>query len=332
MNAEALLARHAAAWQAATVHPFLARVRDGTRGRTRRARSSARIWARSWSWPRWRHRHPESSPWIPAPWSGKCSQVLAGYHRAKRHGGADRVTSNALDGLLAAPTEQVFRRADRLPQDAEVLRTLEDAQPELLGEGYHVVTLCDPAHRLVVKDAKSTVTIPPLAPPAALSDRRACATDHGVGEDGRLHEAIWQHIRVFESYGQLTVPNRVYVAGDVFEQLDGDERRALDRFRALGIVRLMGDRALPVRPHYPSSFRDWKRPPEGAVAISVRVVQPWMTRLVDAIERDLRAGNLARVRGWDDRYRGFVQELWRHGVSHLDFLDPERRVTDRPEG
>jgi hypothetical protein len=233
MNAEALLARHAAAWQAATVHPFLARVRDGTRGRTRRARSSARIWARSWSWPRWRHRHPESSPWIPAPWSGKCSQVLAGYHRAKRHGGADRVTSNALDGLLAAPTEQVFRRADRLPQDAEVLRTLEDAQPELLGEGYHVVTLCDPAHRLVVKDAKSTVTIPPLAPPAALSDRRACATDHGVGEDGRLHEAIWQHIRVFESYGQLTVPNRVYVAGDVFEQLDGDERRAPARLREL---------------------------------------------------------------------------------------------------
>jgi hypothetical protein len=30
MTAEALLARHAAAWQAAVVHPFLAGVRDGT--------------------------------------------------------------------------------------------------------------------------------------------------------------------------------------------------------------------------------------------------------------------------------------------------------------
>ena len=30
MNADALLARHAAAWQAATVHPFLAGVRDGS--------------------------------------------------------------------------------------------------------------------------------------------------------------------------------------------------------------------------------------------------------------------------------------------------------------
>jgi hypothetical protein len=170
-------------------------------------------------------------------------QVLAGYHRLKRHGGADRVTINALDGLLAATTERAFRRADP-PPDAEVLRTLEDAEPELLGEGYHVVTLCDRAHQFVVKYAKSSVAIPPLAPPEGLSDRRAWATDHGVGEDGRLHEAIWQHLRAFESYGQLTVPKRIYIAGDVFEQVDGEERRVLDRFRALGIVRLMGDRAL----------------------------------------------------------------------------------------
>ena len=30
MNADGLLARHSAAWQAATVHPFLAGVRDGS--------------------------------------------------------------------------------------------------------------------------------------------------------------------------------------------------------------------------------------------------------------------------------------------------------------
>jgi Calcineurin-like phosphoesterase len=259
-------------------------------------------------------------------------RVLTGYHRAKRHGGADRVTTSELDGLLAATTERAFRRADRLPPDAEVLRILEDTRPELLGEGYHVVTLCEPAHRFVVKYAKSSVSIPPLAPRSARSDPRLWATDHGVGEDGRLHEAIWQHIRAFESYGQLTVPNRVYFAGDVLERVDGDERRALDRFRALGIVRLMGDGALRVHPHYLSHFPDWKRPPEGSVAISAMVVQPWVTRLVDAIERDLRAGNQARVRGWEDRYRSFVQQLWRHGVSHLDFSILNVGVTNTPEG
>ena len=53
-------------------------------------------------------------------------RVLGGYHRAKRHGGADRVTTNVLDALLAATTERAFRRADGLPPDAEVLGILED--------------------------------------------------------------------------------------------------------------------------------------------------------------------------------------------------------------
>lgn len=105
------------------------------------------------------------------------------------------MTTSELDGLRAATTERAFRRADRLPPDAEVLRILEDTRPELLGEGYHVVTLCEPAHRFVVKYGKSSVSIPPLAPRSARSDPRLRATDHGVGEDGRLHDAIWQHIR-----------------------------------------------------------------------------------------------------------------------------------------
>jgi Calcineurin-like phosphoesterase len=259
-------------------------------------------------------------------------RVLAGYHRAERHGGADRVTTSLLDGLLARTTERAFGRADRLPPDAEVLRVLEETEPELLGEGYHVMTLCEPAHRFVVKYAKSSVAIPPLAPPEMLPDRQVWATDHGVGEGGRLHAAIWQHVLAFESYGQLTVPSRVYIAGDVFERVNEDERRALDRFRAVGIVRFLGDRALRVRPRFPSGFPDGKRPPGGSVAISVMVVQPSVTLLVDAIERDLRSGNLARVRYWEDRYRGFVRELWRHGVSHLDFSILNVGVTNASGG
>jgi hypothetical protein len=93
------------------------------------------------------------------------------------------VTTSELDGLLAATTERAFRRADRLPPDAEVLRILEDTGPELLGEGSHVVTLCEPAHRFVVKYAKSSVSIPPLAPRSA---RRIPDCGQQITASGRM--------------------------------------------------------------------------------------------------------------------------------------------------
>jgi hypothetical protein len=49
-------------------------------------------------------------------------RVPAGYHRTERHGGADRVTTSLLDGLLATTPERAFGRADRLPPDAEVIQ------------------------------------------------------------------------------------------------------------------------------------------------------------------------------------------------------------------
>lgn len=61
--------------------------------------------------------------------------------------------------LLATTTERAFRRADRLPPDAEVLRILEDAEPELLGEGYHVITLRAPHDRRPAPRTGSTTAI-----------------------------------------------------------------------------------------------------------------------------------------------------------------------------
>jgi hypothetical protein len=89
----------------------------------------------------------------------------------------------------------------------------------LLGEGYHVMTLAEPANRFVVNYVKNREGIPPLAPPSEQPRREEWVHDHGARADGCLHPAIWQLIRALELYGSLAVPNRVYVAESSNSQL-----------------------------------------------------------------------------------------------------------------
>lgn len=49
------------------------------------------------------------------------------------------------------------------------------------------------------------------------------------------------------------------------------------------------------------------------------MVQPLATPLSTAIEQALRAGDVAAARDLEARYDEFTQQLWRCGVSHLDF-------------
>jgi hypothetical protein len=55
------------------------------------------------------------------------------------------------------------------------------------------------------------------------------------------------------------------------------------------------------------------------VEVSVLVIQPFVTPLEVAIEREVRAGNLDAARDLEARYTRFVHKLWRYGISHLDF-------------
>ena len=241
-------------------------------------------------------------------------RALTAYHHDERHGGAQWIGTRVLDTELIPVTREAFRDADDLPSDEEVLRTF--AEPlQLLGEGYHVIALVEPQRRFVVKYAKHPGPVPPLAPPEPVS-RSSWQHEHGVRAEGALHSAIWQHIRAFEAYGPLAVPSRTYIADDV--TLSDDERRALERFRAIGIVRSLGrtSRLLPIT--YPDDFPHDKRASEG-LRLSVVVVQPFVTPLATAIERALRAGDAAAARDLEARYREFTQQLWQCGVSHLDF-------------
>ena len=242
-------------------------------------------------------------------------RALTAYHRDERHGGADWIGERLLDTELVPVTREAFRDADDLPSDEDVFRVF--AEPlQLLGEGYHVIALVEPRHRFVVKYAKHPGPVPPLAAPRPAS-REAWQYEHGVRADGSLHPAIWQHIRAFEAYGPLAVPSRTYIADDTLVSLSDDERRALERFRAIGIVRSLGMPRL-VSIDYPDDFPQEKRAP-GGLRLSVVIVQPFATPLATAIERALRAGDAGAARDLEARYRDFTQQLWQCGVSHLDF-------------
>jgi len=245
-------------------------------------------------------------------------QVLRAYHQNVGHGGANWIGESILDAALVPVAREAFLDADDMPPDHEILQVLEREGMHLLGEGYHVMALAEPANRFVVKYAKHGEAIPPLAPSWEQPRREDWAHDHGVQPEGSLHPAIWQHIRSFEAYGPLVVLSRVYVAESAYAHLNGDERRALERFRSIGIVRSLGSRPRVLRVHYPGDFPDEKRAPDG-VLVSVLVVQPLVTPVADAIEREIRAGDLAAARDLKARYTQFMHDLWRHGISHLDF-------------
>jgi hypothetical protein len=245
-------------------------------------------------------------------------RALTAYHRDERHGGANWVGERILDGELTPVAREAFLDADDLPADDDVLRVLDGEPLQLLDEGYHIIALVEPAGRFVVKFAKHPTPVPPLAPPASQPRREEWAQDYGIRPDGSLHPAIWQHIRAFEAYGPLAALCRVYVADSAMQRLSADERRALERFRSIGILRSLGRAPRQLRVKYPDDFPHEKRAPDG-VAVSVLALQPFVTPLSVAIERSLRAGDVAAARDWEARYDEFTQQLWRCGVSHLDF-------------
>jgi hypothetical protein len=245
-------------------------------------------------------------------------RVLRAYHRDDRHGGANWIGERILDEVLVPVAREAALSADDMPPDHEVLQVLDGEGLHLLGEGYHVIALVEPAHRFMVKYAKSPEGIPPLAPSGEQPRREEWAHDHGVQPDGCLHPSIWQHIRSLEVYGPLAVPNRVYLAESASRLLNNDQRRALERFRSIGIVRSLGSGPRTLRVHYPDDFPNEKLAPDG-VEVSVLVIQPLVTPLDVAIEREVRAGNLDGARNLNARYTHFVHELWRYGISHLDF-------------
>jgi hypothetical protein len=245
------------------------------------------------------------------------ARVLRAYHRGDGHGGAQGLVENALDGDLVPVAREAFLAADTLPPDDDVLQVIDGEMP-LLGEGYHIMTLAEPANRFVLKYAKNREAVPPLAPLREQPRRDEWTHDHAVQPDGCLHPAIWQHIRSLEVYGPLAVPNRVYVAENAYPLLNNDQRRVLERFRSIGIVRPLGSRHRTLRISYPDDFPNEKQAPDG-VDVSVLVIQPLVTPLIVAIERAIRAGNLDVARDLEARYMRFVHQLWRYGISHLDF-------------
>jgi Calcineurin-like phosphoesterase len=243
-------------------------------------------------------------------------RALTAYHRDEPHGGAQRIGERLFDAELVPIAREAFRDADHLPSDDDVLGAIAEPM-QFLGEGYHVIALVESRCRFVVKYAKHPKPVPPLGAPPPGS-RRDWQHEHAVRPDGALHPAIWQHIHAFESYGPLAVPSRAYIADGTLTILSDDERRRLERFRAIGIVRSLGSTPRAIRISYPADFPQEKQAAEG-LSVSVVIVQPLVTPLAAVIERTLRTGDVAAARRLEARYDEFTQQLWHCGVSHLDF-------------
>src|SRR5512132_1293104 len=114
-------------------------------------------------------------------------RALTAYHRDERHGGAKWIDKRVLDTVLVPVTREAFRDADDLPSDEEVLRTFESPL-QLLGEGYHVIALIEPQHRLFLRYAEHREPVPPSAPPKPASEE-ALRREDGVRVDGAQHPA-----------------------------------------------------------------------------------------------------------------------------------------------
>jgi len=243
-------------------------------------------------------------------------RALDAYHRDERHGGAQWIGKRVLDEELVPIAREAFQDADHLPSDEEVLRAIAEPM-QFLGEGYHVIALVESRRRFVVKYAKHPKPVPPLGAPPRGS-QPDWQYEHALRADGSLHPAIWQHIHTFECYGPLAVPSRAYIADSTLTVLSDDERRRLERFRAIGIVRSLGAMPRPIRISYPADFATEKQATEGLSA-AVVIVQPLVTPLATVIEQALRTGDVDAARRLEARYDEFTQQLWHCGVSHLDF-------------
>ena len=235
-------------------------------------------------------------------------------HRDERHGGADWIGERLLDTELVPVTREAFRDADDLPSDEDVFRVF--AEPlQLLGEGYHVIALVEPRHRFVAKPRSTRARPAAGGAEAGLSGgvavRPRCA-GRRIAAPGHL--AAHPRVRSVRSAGRA---QPTYIADDTLVSLADDERRALERFRAIGIVRSLGMPRL-VSIDYPDDFPQEKRA-SGGLRLSVVIVQQFATPLATAIERALRAGDAGAARDLEARYRDFTQQLWQCGVSHLDF-------------
>src|SRR5574342_49698 len=74
-------------------------------------------------------------------------RVLRAYHRHEGHGGVDSIREGILDAELIPIAREAFQDADHMPADEEVLQILDGDGMRLLGEGYHVVALAEPANQ-----------------------------------------------------------------------------------------------------------------------------------------------------------------------------------------
>jgi hypothetical protein len=176
-------------------------------------------------------------------------RVLRAYHRDEGHGGANRIGESILDGDLVPVAREAFLDADDMPPDHDVLQVLDREEMQLLGEGYHVMTLVEPANRFVRR--RRTGKIYRCCAVRGVATREDWAHDHGVQPEATSTPDLAAHplIRRMDRWHAQPPTRRQRGAGL------NDERRALER-PGRSASRSLGTGPRTLRVHYPTTERE----------------------------------------------------------------------------
>jgi hypothetical protein len=203
-----------------------------------------------------------------------------------------------LDAILRDPAAALYEPPAFFPS-ADDLSRWSSRPMDFAGEGRNFLAFRDEEAPFVVKYVKTERSL-----------------EEGTSiRNGRLTRAIWDQLRSFESYGDVAVPVKVFIAQADYDRLDGGEKGRLQRFRDLGLVDLMAQPVTFLSRGHP----DHLGAGPGRVHASVLVVQSAAVPLRDELLARLRAGDYAAAEALIDEYLELVRSAWRRGAFMEDF-------------
>ncbi|MFA5357290.1 MAG: amylo-alpha-1,6-glucosidase, partial [Candidatus Omnitrophota bacterium] len=249
--------------------------------------------------------------------------ILQAYQFGYLHGGSDSMEKSMLDSVLLPLTRDLYLRyctQSTLPDN--LLNVVTKGHMVLTGQGAHYFVFKDPGNKIVVKYIKTKYSVASDIPPG---DHRFPVQrwdiDYGAlynsERKDQLHPALWEDIKSFETYGELTMGGRVYIAEETYQRLSETERKRLKRYEKIGIVQRISE-PIVITPEYPGNAKIYKEQKVERVKISVMLVYPYAIPVTEQLSQALKKGDIELAMQWMNLYFDFIQGFWKRGIFHTD--------------
>jgi len=245
-------------------------------------------------------------------------------HFGHYHGGAVHIDNSLLDELLDSSTREFKKKSDVLPDT--LLDDIQNSPLQMIGQGFTSFAFATPDGKNVIKYIKTPVSIAPDVPPGDHRfPQQSWAQDYGVTR-GQLHPGLWEEIELFETYGEMGLSGRIYIADEAYHRLNNFEKERLRRYENAGIVRRILKPVEITAAYSPSvPVFDEQKVKDGAkISVSVLLAYPRILSLKDKFIQALKDHTLGRAERvkealqWMDDTFAFIEELWEQGIFHTD--------------